>query len=339
MLNEEELKIGPNGPNAFGNPDPAGSTDPNVQSTDENMSINDMFQQTRLPSLPRQIAAFVNIKGSTGGLFALRNKKDENGNDLPVLEVLRQNVAVYDSVPIKTGITQEMVQDLYQMYGKDAYVQICTMLRANANDRENIKCLEFLKNNCVDRGVLDLDNPKNSELNYFNISEKVNQCILEANSKYIRTYESWVVMPFKYHASVMGLTEYIGGDNQGKHYSLNTTRVGLTRYYINPDPNDDNVYVGLKDSKTKSRCSFYFAEYTCTIQSVLDPESGQPNYLIFNRFGIEKNPLHNESEPMLFKFKIKGGNSTSNTGAGEGSTSGGGADLDVNGDDAYEDDL
>ena len=333
----EELKIGPNGPNAFGNPDPTGASDPNIQGTDENMSINDMFQQTRLPSLPRQIAAFVNIKGSTGGLFALRNKKDENGNDLPVLEVLRQNVAVYDSVPIKTGITQEMVQDLYQMYGKDAYVQICTMLRANANDRENAKCLEFLRNNCVDRGVLDLDNPKNSELNYFNISEKVNQCILEANSKYIRTFESWVVMPFKYHASVMGLTEYIGGDNQGKHYSLNTTRVGLTRYYINPDPKDDNIYVGLKDSRTKSRCSFYFAEYTCTIQSALDPNNGQPTYFIFNRFGIEKNPLHNESEPMLFKFKVTngtapsadtGGSGTSEAGAGEGSDSGDGADLD-----------
>ena len=327
-LNEEEMKIGPNGPNAFGEADPTGATDPNVQSTDENMSINDMFQQTRLPSLPREIGAFVSISGSTGGIFALRNKKDAEGKDLPELEILRQNVAVYPSKPIKTGITQEVVQDLYAMYGKDAYVQICTMLRANANDEENTRCIEFLRNNCVDRGVLDLENIANSEKIYFNISEKVNQCILEANSKYIRTFESWVVMPFKYHASVMGLTEYIGGDNQGKHYSLNTTRVGLTRYYINPDPTDENIYVGLKDSKVKSRSSFYFADYTCSITSAIDPKNGQPTYFIFNRFGIQKNPLHNENEPMLFKFKVNVGNNTSDAGAGEGTDSGDGADLD-----------
>lgn len=303
-LNEDELPIGPAGPNAFGPNDPPGATDPNVQSTDENMTITEMFLQTHLPSLPREIGAYVDVSGSTAGIFALRNKKDTAGKDISELELVRQNVAVYPSKPIKTNITQEVIQDLYSMYGMDAYTQICTMLRANANDQENERCIEFLKTNCVDRGSISLDNPRNSEETFYNISEKVQQCIMEANSKYIRTYESWAVLPFKYNAGAVGLTGHLDGELQTYKYTLNTTKIGVTNYFINPDPADDNVYVGLKDNHVKSRSAFFFADYICTLTSATDPNNGQLSYFIFNRFAIEKNPLHTDDAPMMFKFKI-----------------------------------
>lgn len=297
----EDLKIGPLGPNTFGDASDEGRAAPNVAGTDENISLSDLFQQCALPSLARQISAYTKINGVQGGLFALRNKK-VNGKETPDLEMVRRNITCYPSVPIKTSITQEAIQDLYAMFGKDAYEMIATMLRAQANEQENIRIMEFLRAECVDRGTVQRgDNP---ELDWFFINDKVNQCILEANKKHTRTYEAFVVMPYEYHSPVMAMTEQVGGRNAGQQYSLQTSSVGLTKFYINPEPEDKNFYVGLKDTHVKSRCSITFGDYQCTIQTAVDPETGSPSFFIFDRFAIAANPVHEPDDPMLFKFTV-----------------------------------
>jgi len=42
------------------------------------------------------------------------------------------------------------------------------------------------------------------------------------------------------------------------------------------------------------------------ITSVVEQYTGQSQYFIWNRFGLGLNPLHTESNPMLFKFKVEG---------------------------------
>jgi len=271
----------------------------NVADADQNLSLEDTFIQLKMPSLPRRIFSEVDITGATGGLFAIRQKNDTND-----FELVRRNFNLAPSEPIKTGITVEALRDIESMYGRNGISITCNMIRSIANDYENKQCIDFLKLHCVDRGDITYVNGRDSEKRYFQLAQKVHECILEANSKNIRTFEGWCVLPYKDASAVSSVTEYIGGTDQTKHKSLFLSRVGLVSYYLNPDVTDSNVYVGLHDDELPGRSSAYFGNFASDLLRVITQESGQHEYYLYNRFGTALSPLHTEDNPMLFKFKV-----------------------------------
>ena len=67
--------------------DTTGAASPNVATTDQNLTVGQMFQQTSLPSLGRSIFEVMPITGPTAGLFNLRKKAGTTN-----FELIRKNV-------------------------------------------------------------------------------------------------------------------------------------------------------------------------------------------------------------------------------------------------------
>lgn len=274
--------------------------DRNIANVDHNLNLYDIFLQTQYPSLARQISVVSHINGAIGGVFNLREKNNSNA-----IELVRKNFELYPVVPIASGITQEAVQDMESIYGANAKQYLCTILKSMTNNQENQRLLAFLKDNCVDRGSVACSDPINAETVFFDMTLKVHQCILEANSKHIRTFSSWAIVPYRYLAGLSALGGYTDGDTDA-NYDAYVLKTGLTHWYINPDPSDNNVYVGLVDKTFPARSSLFFGDMACDLRERVNPETGNLLYEIWNRFGITSNPLHEETDPMLFKFVLEG---------------------------------
>lgn len=278
--------------------DTTGSADPNIETTDQNLSVDQLFQQTGLKSLGRSIFSVVPVKGPTAGLFNLRKKAGTNN-----LELVRRNVEVYPSESIATGLTQEVVQDIRNQYGKNADVIIGTLLRSLANDQENTRTLAFLDANGKADTDLDLTNSQNAELITFEIGQKVHELILKANTKSTRTFDSFCVLPYQVAASFAALNNYVGGMDKDEE-GLFISEIGNTRFYMNPDITSTTAYVGLLDKRNVSKSSGVFSPYVETVVEAQDPDTGNLTYHIFNRFAITASPLHSTGDEMLFKFNV-----------------------------------
>lgn len=276
-----------------------GASDPNIAGSDNNINPDQLFQQTELPSVGRQIFSVAPVTGPTGAVFNLRNKAGTND-----FELVRKNVAVYPSESIKTGLTQEAIQDIRAQYGKAAAPIIGTLLRGLANDQENKRTMEFLRANCLLRDELNLTQPRNAETNTFEILQTVSSLVLRANSKNLRTYKAFCVLPYEFSAIFMGLGAYVTSGDDKKEDGMFVSQVGNMRFFMNPDSTDSTAYVGLKDPQNPSKSSAYFSPYMSNVVNALDPVTGQPTYHIYNRFAITASPLHEPGNEMLFKFNI-----------------------------------
>ena len=272
-----------------------------IANVDQNLNVSDIFLQTQYPSLARQISVVSHINGSIGGVFNIREKNSTNE-----IELVRRNFELYPVVPIASGITKEAVEDMESIYGADAKHYLVTILKSMTNNQENQRLLAFLKENCVDRGEVACSDPINAETVFLNMSLKVNQCILEANSKHVRTFSSWAIAPYRYLAGLNALSCYSDDDRADANFDSYVLKTGLTYWYINPDPSDNNVYVGLVDKVFPARSSLFFGEMACDLREMVNSQTGNLLYEIWDRFGITSNPLHEENDPMLFKFKLEG---------------------------------
>lgn len=279
--------------------DTTGAAEPNIATTDENLSIDGIFQQFLLPSLGRQIFSVVPINGPSGAIFNLRKKSGSND-----FELVRGNVSVYPSESIKTGITHEAIEDIYFQYGKDAGNQIIgELLRGLANEQENTKTMEFLEAQSKDAGIIQVSSYGNAEINFFEITQPMHQAILEMNNKNLRTYSGFVVLPATVLGGIMGLRSWVGADKED-HKELFITEIGDTRFYLNPDPTSNMAYVGLKSKTNSSKSSAIFSPYQSSIIEALDYDSGEPAFFIYNRFAITASPLHVLGDEMLYKFQV-----------------------------------
>jgi hypothetical protein len=278
--------------------DTTGAEAPNVASTDQNLSVDQLFQQTGLHSLGRSIFSVVPVSGPTAGLFNLRKKAGTTN-----FELVRANVEVYPSDSIATGLTQEVVQDIRNQYGKSADTIIGTLLRSLANEQENTRTLEFLEANCKAEADLDLTNSLNAELVTFEVGQRVHELILRANDVSSRTFDSFCVLPYQAAAAFAALNNYVGGMDKDVE-GLFISEIGNTRFYMNPDVTSTTAYVGLRDRRNMSKSSAVFSPYAETVVEAQDPNTGNMQYFIFNRFAITASPLHVTNNEMLFKFDI-----------------------------------
>lgn len=269
---------------------------PNIATTDQNLSVDAIFQQTNIQSLVKQISAIATLSGPSGGIF---NIIKENGN----FKVIRRDVEVFPSELKNTKVTREVIQDIKAQFGKDADIIIGTLFRGISNEMENDKLLDVLTTYCKDYGDLQLSDSLNAELNLFEITQRVHEIILQMNSKYQRTYEAFAIVPYKALGGIMGLSQYAGAVKKEER-GLFITQIGSTRFYLNPFVNDTNVYVGLNDKDEFGKSSLVFSPYQNSILETIDSETGEEVYFLCNRFAITPSPLHRTDEEMLYKFKV-----------------------------------
>lgn len=272
---------------------------PNIATTDENLSINGLYQQASLPSIGRIIFTVAPVHGPTGAIFNVKTKEDKSG-----IEIVRNEVEVYESPAKRTTVTAESLQDIVKQYGEDGLKMIARYLRGISNAEENEKTIEFLKTYAVSAGSITLLEPKSPDSNWREISMKVQDCVLKMNSKNRRTYNAFIVMPYKYGAAMMSLFADLKNNDKADIDTLFIGSSGLTDWFVNPDPTDDNIYVGLMDKQGTGRECAVFSPYTDEIRKAYDYETGQNAYFIFNRYAITISPLHTPDNPMIMKFTI-----------------------------------
>lgn len=390
-----------------------GAANPNIATVDQNISVNDMFQETLLPSLGRQIFSILPMKGPNASIFNLSikttvaspeilavnqvntatptaanttvytltingiafsytsdatatvaeitagltleiNVTQTNGT-VPVtatnnttsialtanvagtsftvtstgagtiglvlttpnqqfvaavlaskdIKLVRAPVEVYPSTSIRTSITNEVVQDIRAMYGKEAEQIIGKLLRGLANADENTKTLAFLEAKAVAYASLTLSDVKNAEVNLLELTQRVQEIVLKINSKNLRTYEAFAVLPYKGLAGLMTSRAYqVEIDDDPSPSGLLVAQYGTTKYFINPDPTSSTAYVGLLDTVDSSKSSAIFSPYTSDVIETQDINTGVLAYHIFNRYAITASPLHVASDEMLYKFTI-----------------------------------
>lgn len=278
------------------NEDLATAADPNIETTDQNLSIDGIFQQTNVPSLAREICSVAELTGPSGAIFNIIRK------DTTTVELIRKEVQVFPSELQKTTITREAIQDLKSQFGKDADAIIGTLFRGLSNDLENEKLLSILSTNSKDYGDLQLTDSLNASTNAFELTQRVHEIILKMNQKHQRSYEAFCVLPAISMGSFMGLSSYLGyGDKESK--GLFITQINKTKFYLNPDSTDLYAYVGLKDENL-SKSSLVFSPYQNQILDAVDSDNGNINYFLANRFAITVSALHKLNEEMLYKFKV-----------------------------------
>jgi len=272
---------------------------PNIADTDENVVLNQIYMKLSLPSLGRRIFGFTKIHGPTGGVFAIKSKDTGDG-----LELLRNNITVNDDVSNSISISQEAFDDWVNMFGEDVKERIVTYMGRYANIDENDYCIEFLKNNSKLSTALTLSNPADPDVVWKEIAYKATQLVLEANMSGRITFNSYLVVPYKYAASIIAMYPKMISQNEPVLDDMYVGNVAGMAIYINPDVEDDNVYVGLRDDEI-GRCSAIFTSYyDKIIGPVADVKTGNHKYFIFKRFAITANPLHTDTTPMMFKFKV-----------------------------------
>ena len=271
---------------------------PEIATTDENLSADAMFQQTDLPSLGKQIFSVVPIQGPTAALFNIKRK--DSSNDF---ELLRNEVEVFPSSSISTGLTQEVFQDIVSQYGKKASSVIGPLLRGLANGQENDRTIEFLNTNSKSEAGLQLTDSLNAETNLFEITQRANELVLKANNVNMITYEAYCVLPYFAAGSISALGNYAGAEDDPER-GLFIRQIGQIKYYLNPVASSITAYVGLKDSYNPSKSAAVFSPYASNIVESHNPNTGNLNYFIFNRFAITKSPLHVPNNEMMFKFDI-----------------------------------
>lgn len=276
--------------------DTTGPNADNIETTDENLSVDQMYQQAALPSLARQIFSVVPMNGPTAALFNIQKKSGVND-----AELLRNDVAVYPSEAIHTGLTEEAIQDILSQYGRETYRIVGTLLRGLANDQENTRALAFLAAESLSTPALTLTAPTNSVQNVREIKQRVNELIVLANAKNQKTFGAYVVLPYKFAASFMEMND---GFNDTNARGLFITKIGRTRYYFNPNVAATEAYVGLVDEENPSKSGAVMSPYTDTIVPAINSDSGERTFHIYNRFAITKSPLHIAGNEMMFRFTI-----------------------------------
>lgn len=270
---------------------------PEIVASDENLSVDNMYQQTALPSLGRMIFSVVPMNGPTGSIFNLKRKDDNTG-----FELLRAEVEVQSSAAIHTGVTEEAIQDMRSQYGKNVNNIVGNLLTGLAADKENTDTLAFLELKSLSEPGLTLTDSKNAESNLFEVTQKAQELVLKANSKNLRAYGAYCVLPYKVGAAIMALSKYASGDKTFSE-GLYIGQIAQTKYYMNPNPASVTAYVGIK-SDNESKSAAVFSPYTNTVVNAINPNNGERTYHIYNRYALTASPLHVLNNEMMFKFDV-----------------------------------
>lgn len=275
-----------------------------IATMESRFNIDETFQQLKLPSLARVVFREMEVKSVITKIFNIVDKTDGNSENEVALKLVYSTLTIPNAVkPLRTKVTLEALEDFQRMYG-DPVPYVAKMLKGISNSRENDDLIKFLKKNAIDDEDLKISDMLNSETQMFEITNRIQQCVLRMNSKSKRTYHAFAIIPYKFAASIMTTYAYTTGLNTVKSNDLLIADLGITKYYVNPDPTDTNCYIGLKHPTNESLSSGYFGSYKTFIQQVDEFETGNKQFHVFNRYDMCMSALHTADDPMLLKFKI-----------------------------------
>ena len=132
--------------------------------------------------------------------------------------------------------------------------------------------------------------------------------LLSERCGYLDTEYVWwpcIVLPYNLGASIMSVFADLHNSELADANSLFVGKSGLTNWYLNPNANDSNIYVGLVDKLGTGRGSAVFSPFENELKFAKDYETGETRCFIWNRYAITISPLHSASEPMIMKFEVE----------------------------------
>ncbi len=261
------------------------------------------YSELHTPSLVRQVAAIVPMKYSTGVVVNLVRDGVNNGFKTVQSTLTVNNIS---GNPTQSGISMEVIQDLQSQYGENATNIVAEMLRGVTAQEEDAAFATFLSTNATSTAALATSAPTNAESNMFEITQRVQELVLDINTPNFKTYEAFCILPYKFAAAISATVKY-AADEEGavdKYKSLG--RIGSTHYYANSDTSATTAYVGLMSNRKShvGASSIILGEYQQEIVMSDFKESFQPNIGIVNRYATALNPMSGVNDNMLVSFAI-----------------------------------
>jgi len=265
-----------------------------IADTDE--IVSGIIEQKQIDSLAYQICDVQPIHGPTGAIFALMYDKINKKSI-----VKKSNVTVEDSPLLDTGYTLESIKDIQSQFGKNMNDFITKSFSGVSASSENDNLLTKIDTWSKDDGTLTLSSPGNAETTVFETSQRVAENVLKLNSKNYRTLDAYAILPQSVAASFLALSSYFTDEaSESGLFVGKTTRI---KYYVNPDPLADTVYVGLK-SKIPGQSSIILSPYQYSIIKAQNADTGEMNMFTINRYAMTLSPLSETDNEMLRKFTI-----------------------------------
>lgn len=272
-----------------------------IAGTDEYLGIQEMYKQLIIPSLGRQIFHVVEQNGPTAAIFNAKRNENPLDTHKKGFKIIRNDVEIPLADVISTGISQEAIQDIFNTHPTETAQKIIgTLLRSLANEDENTKTLDFLKAQSVPFGEdLVLSKPKDAKFTFDETKHIVNRCILKINEPEYLSYKGIAVVPQVLAGAAMAQATSV--EDFGTFYVGTNNNV---RYFVNPDKNDNSAYVFLNPEQYGS-ASGYFASYMDDVINATDPDTGDSNYFIYNRFTLIDSPINDKvNRPLFMKFDV-----------------------------------
>ena len=229
---------------------------------------------------------------------------------------------------LKTGYTNEVLQDINSMFGDSAKEKVGKILSGISSEDENFELIKMIDNESSVQPEAIIDSTQSGWVTA-QLAQRVAKSVVEMNKNVFRTLDSFCILPAKWATYFLGSNYYNNLDpeeikSKGTWF---VGRYGRTDFYINPVNNGLNAfntdyaddyanggadinycYVGLRSDITEYN-SVFFAPYKYEIQDITDPDTGNSELYVYNRYSMTTNPLHVplENNSMLHKFIITQG--------------------------------
>lgn len=260
----------------------------NIANVENITAITNLYIRTFTPSLANGI---FEVRTQKGPVSQLINLEEKTGG----FKIIRKDAEVFETDPINTGITEEAIEDIIRQYGYSGVEIVVQLLKGLSSKKRNERAVTFLSTKSTMSPALTLTESTNSLVNLREITQKVHELVLKINENGYITYNHVAVIPQKWAAAFLAMAR-----DSKDNFDLFAGKVNTGEYYINPDKDDSNVYVGLKKGAFSSG---FLGEYTDDIVKATDPDTGEQKYFIYNRYSITESPLH-ANNPMWYKFAI-----------------------------------
>lgn len=280
-----------------------GGHSPNVAAVDSVVN-GEIFSATSGYSLARELFANLPLAVPSGQLLNVKAEQ-ESANRHKIKMVSRQ-VTVFDTDPVNVGITVEAFQDLVNIWGlTNADKFLSGLIDGLVVEDHNIRTIDFLENNSatVSPITLNYSNFDPTEVAYQLLST-VSKIIHKANQAKFRTYGYFLLLPatLSHFFDILTLTKQgtierrkIGNIILDDGFSI-IARKPYTSTSIGPHDDDNVIYFGLLDRNEKSRSGAFFSKYREEVVKATDPNDGSTQMMLYNRFALSANPLHDKTD-------------------------------------------
>ncbi|MGI7717416.1 hypothetical protein ACNGMK_09245 [Campylobacter coli] len=272
--------------------------------------LGDILKDKIKSFIGHHIAEVQPMMQPSGYVFARQETQD-------TFKIIKKQIDVDTNKSI-IKISQEAWEDLLNLSnlnkaGNEQTPELfINWVKSSAAHKETEKIINLIKENAVESVGIVLDDAndskQNAETNLFYISKKVGDLVIKMNTPNFRTYDSFCILPQTGVGGILSLSftysriDDSTDENRANDYFLG--KINNTRYYLNPNPNDNNAYVGLKSHKEKGVNSLIYSPYCMNLTTAYNYESGERTVGIFTRNAYTIHPLHSATTPMLYKFTI-----------------------------------